>query len=69
MRDIYGFITYNRRPNKYWCYLYKGEVVSPLLTGGFNAACRWIYENRPDIAADCFMVQVVCFPDGYEPIE
>lgn len=44
---------------RYFAWLYNGSMVSPWLSGGFNSVCRWIYENRPDIADDCILVEAI----------
>lgn len=62
--DFYYFNSFveHRVKRDYYCWLYDGQMVSPWLSGGFNAICRWIYDNKPDIADQCVLVKSVFNP-------
>lgn len=69
-RNMYGFLTTKPvETQTYWVWIYKGKIVSPLLTGGYNAVCRWIWSERPDIAAEAFLFKMQNCPDDFNPLD
>ncbi len=70
MKDYYiaaQAATLRPRAQRYFVWIRSNgdnvEVVSPILTGGFNACCRWLYDHEPEIAPDCYICEVLNFTE------